>query len=532
MNKFTILALLVLVSVGITATAQPIYQPYSFYSYDMLTSRLYGSDNKSHTAMKPYATGDSIISAPAFSQRHPDTLNRDWASRFYGRHQAEFERGKASLYTDLLPNFVMARDTKNKQDVWLTSMGLQAGGTISNKVSFQTSIFFNKARFAPYYRRYISRTAVIPGQHKQVTLLDGQSPAENTWTYFTGSVSYTPVKYVSIHTGYDKNFIGDGYRSLLLSDFASPHPFLRLTGTLGDVQYTAMWNALEDPSAPRFEKAVRKKGAVIHYLDWNITKKLSVGFFDAVVWATADSLGNKRGFDWGYASPIIFLRPVESDGGSPDNAVMGFTAKYKLFDKMALYGQFALDEFQSKSFFSSDGSSTNKWGVQLGVRGADPFKISGVNYLFEFNTVRPYTFSERVSVVNYAHYNEPLGHPYGANFRELLGILSYRLRRIELSTQLLYSRYGLDENGLNYGKDIFKKYTQPARSKGNYIAQGLGTDLYYTDTKVAYLLNAPYNLRLEAGVVTRNERNRQEKNVATIFTLGLRSSFQKLYQDF
>lgn len=524
--------LILLVSLTLTAAqSQTLYQPYSFERYRKIEDRIYGNGEKAHTALKPFSTGDSAQTAPIFSLSIADS-NAFSRKRLLYSHQLEVRKRCLAFYADLLPDFIVGSDTKNDRQVHFRSIGAEMGGTLQNKLSFQANISFNQWKYPDYIQRYISQHGVIPGQREEVQSASGVYPYKDNWTYIAGSVSYSPVKYISIHAGYDKSFIGDGYRSILLSDFASPHPFFRLTGNLGDVQYTAMWSGLQDPSAPRFEKRARTKGAVIHYLDWNITQKLSIGFFDAVIWANADSLGNKRGFDWGYASPIIFLRPVESDGGSPDNAVMGLTAKYKIFDKMAVYGQFALDEFQAKSFFSSDGSSRNKWGVQLGVRGTDPFRIKGLHYLAEFNTVRPYTFSERVSVLNYAHFNEPLGHPYGANFREVLGMLSYSFHRFQISTQLLYSRYGLDKDGQNYGRDIFKLYTRPVRDMGNYIGQGIETNLYYTDTKLAYILNPSYNLRFEAGMTTRNEKNEISKNSASIFTIGLRSSFRKLYQDF
>ena len=41
------------------------------------------------------------------------------------------------------------------------------------------------------------------------------------------SVSYTPNKVLNIQFGHGKNFIGDGYRSLFLSDVSSPYPFLK-----------------------------------------------------------------------------------------------------------------------------------------------------------------------------------------------------------------------------------------------------------------------------------------------------------------
>lgn len=526
------LAASLLLSGGLAA--QTVFPGYNYRFYEKLNSAVYSPGSKIHSSLKPFLPSDSLLEVACDSVFNAGNTSGKGgtAQKLLTAHLIEKNSENAFWYADILPKLTAGHESGGNNDTYMMSAGYQAGGVIAKKLSFQTSGFFSRAKFPAYYTNYMQAHGVIPGQRHQVTTTGGVAEDVQNWNYFTGSISYTPVKYFNIEAGYDKNFIGDGYRSLLLSDFASPYPFAKLTATIGDVRYMAMWAAMTDPSAPRFDNSARGKGAVFHYLDWNVSRKLSVGFFDAIVWASADSLGNRRGFNWGYANPFIFLRPVESDGGSPDNAVMGFTAKYELTGNMAVYGQFALDEFEAKNFFTSNGSSRNKWGFQLGVRGDGLLKIPSLNYLLEYNTVRPYTFSERVSVVNYAHYNEPIGHPFGANFRELLGTLSYSYKRFNISTELLYSRYGLDKDGLNYGKDIFKLYTQPAKDKGNRIGQGLSTDLWFTDTRIAWIINAKSNLRLEAGLVSRNEKNDENSNNTAWITFGLRSSFRNLYHDF
>lgn len=136
-----------------------------------------------------------------------------------------------------------------------------------------------------------------------------------------------------------------------------------------------------------------------------------------------------------YLNPFIFLRPVEASLDSPDNAVIGFSGKYKLFEHLALYSQFVLDEFESKNFFSSTGSSRNKYGFQIGLRGSELLGIKKLNYLLESNNVKPYTYSEQNAIINYAQNNEPIADPLGANFREFIGILNYSIGRFDFSAQ-------------------------------------------------------------------------------------------------
>src|SRR5690606_3001957 len=175
----------------------------------------------------------------------------------------------------------------------------------------------------------------------------------------------------------------------------------------------------------------------------------------------------------------------------------------------------------------------NKWGAQLGVRGFDMFGVRKLNFLAELNTARPYTYTHFDPISNYAHFSQPLAHPLGANFREVVGILNYSFKRFDLSLQGNYSTYGLDpDKDTNYGKDIFKSYRTFVSRYDNEIGQGVKTNLGYLDGRISYLLNPLYNLRFELGGAFRQERNELGRNTSALLTIGLRSSFRNLYYDF
>ena len=73
----------------------------------------------------------------------------------------------------------------------------------------------------------------------------------------------------------------------------------------------AMWASFTDPVDLDATGKNRGKGGVFHYLDWNVSNRFSVGFFDAVIWYNKDDFGHARPFDFSYVNPIIFLRPVK-----------------------------------------------------------------------------------------------------------------------------------------------------------------------------------------------------------------------------
>jgi len=320
---------------------------------------------------------------------------------------------------------------------------------------------------------------------------------------------------------------------MLLSDVPFNYPFFKIVANIGRIQYTTMWAQFIDMRYPKasYDNGYRKKWGVFNYLDWNVSTKVSVGLFGGVIWQDSDSLG-KRGFDMSYINPIIFLRPVEFSVGSSDNAIMGLNVKYALSRNSAFYGQFLLDEFKLSEMTKGNGWWGNKFSGQLGFRSNNLFKFPNLNGLTEVNAARPFTYSQRSSLNNYGHYNQPLAHPLGANFVEWVNIADYRYKRWFLRGEVMYAHYGLDTAGTNYGKDIFKSYYTRTQDYDNKIGNGLSTNLLYLQGTLAFLLNPKYNLRLEASVVARRESNDLGRTSELIFQLGLRSTFRQLYYDF
>ncbi|WP_221452848.1 gliding motility protein RemB [Mucilaginibacter sp. FT3.2] len=513
-----------------TASAQAEYQPYSYQFYQKLNPNLYSITTREHTAIKPFFSPDSIIKFhyDSLMGYQPKNLQHNQAYRkLFNEHLIDIKGEDATFYADLLPDFSIGRDFSGKLNTHTTSLGLQFGGTIGDKFQYYVSGYASRAVLPDYLSTYVNQVGIIPGQAYAKTYGNN----DYDWSYITALVSYTPNKFLNIAAGRDKTFIGDGYRSLLLSDYASPYPFLKLTGTLGNVRYMVMWTYMNDPASTSQYGINRKKFGVFHYLDYNVNNRLSFGFFDNVIGFFTDDNGVKRPIDFNYINPIIFMKPVNNSSNDPDKSLLGFTGKYKISNGITAYGQFALNEFHSKDFFSSNGAVDNKYGWQLGIRGTNLFKINNLTFLIETNNVKPYTYSARSTIENYSENGEPLAHPWGANFRELVGLLNYTYKRFDFSGEIDLGRYGLNEDGLNYGKDIFKLYTFPAKPYGNYTGQGLTTNMIYLEEKVAFVVNPKYNLRVELGGIYRTEKNSQFTDRTNMITLGLRSSFRSLYTD-
>jgi len=529
-GKLTLVAGLILFSTTLVR-AQAVLLPYSYQLDQKFNSSIYSTENSFHTSLKPFLV-DSLI-APRYNQILQvgvDSNRKGWILRkIFNEHLFDVKTKEFTFYGDYLPDLQLGHDFAGKTNTYLNTRAYQLGGTVGSKFFFYTSGYTTQGKFPNYLNSYIDKIDFVPGQ--AYNFYSGKTLKD--WTYVTAIISYTPIKQLNITLGEDKTFIGDGYRSLLLSDFAANYPLLRLTANLGKVQYMMMAAYMEDQQAKQFDSYgnYRRKWAAFHYLDWNITNRLSLGYFNALIASEADNTGNFHGFDANYINPVYFSNALNPTPSQPDNILTGFTGKYKIFDKTAIYAQLLINRFNAGDFFSG-GSSDNTNGVQLGIRGADLFKVSNFNYLFEYNTVKPYTYASQQPITSYTEFSEPLGDPLGANFREFIGILNYTVGRFDFMGQLNYAKYGLDPTAAaNFGQDMTKAFNSATATTAN-VGQGLSTTLRYAQGSISFLINPKYNLRLELGGLIREQINTKGDTKTALFTFGLRSTFRDLYSDF
>jgi hypothetical protein len=487
-----------------------------------------------HSSIQPYelrdlAGGNTIDSILGIG-RVVDTSEGSWLHRkIFSEHLLEVSTDDYRLYADFLPDFQIGRDMKDSRNTNLNTRGFAVGGSVSTNFSFTSEFYENQAKFPKYIDAFVRKYDVVPGQGAQKYY----DPETFDFAYSSAVISYRPSKYLGVQGGQGKNFIGDGYRSLLLSDAAFNYPYLKLTADIWKMKYMCMWAEFQDIRNTSGSDIfpMDKKSGVFHYLDIHLTDRLSLGLFEGIIWLPEDS-SHYRGFEWNYLNPIIFLRPVEYSIGSPDNVLMGLNLRYLVSSKTALYGQVLIDEMTVGEYIKNTGYWANKYGIQAGVKSFEPVNITGLFVQTEVNLASPYTYSHREPLKNYGHYNQSLAHPLGANFYESVTIAEYHAARFDLRGQVTVARYGDDSSAVSYGKDIYKSYDLRAGDYGQYIGQGVKTNLLYADVRVAYVLNPITNLRFELGAAYRRLTSSVDSQESFTVTFGLRSSFRNLYYDF
>lgn len=516
-KKFLFLIIFSILGLNSKAQYIPIYHQYS------PINNWYDETKTAHTSLQP------IYIEPI------DTLVKStrkyWFTRkLFDEHLVQIKKNDATLNIDFMPDLYIGRDNGNSKNVWNNTRGFRFFGTVNKNFSYDLNIYENQADFPVYFDSLSRQSQSVPSQGS-----DKYQPGQTTYdyAYTQGHIAYRAGSF-HLQLGNDKLFIGDGYRSMLLSDVSVPYPYFRATFENKKVQYAAIYMQHIDLQAPIISNDLgfRRKWAVMHYLNWNVSKKFSLGFFDALVWQDDDSLG-KRGFEMQYANPVIFLRAAEYMNRSTDNALIGINLKYQLHPKIKIYSQFALDELKIDEYVKQSGWWANKYALQLGAKfftNVGDVKVMGFS---EVNTARPFMYTHKNTLRSYTNYNDALAHPLGANFVENVTRLELQYQRFNFFAQVNYSRYGLDSaNGnTNVGSNIFASYFTRDKEYDNRTLQGIPGSLLFVDTRVSYLLNPKMNMRLELGYVYRDTEVDGRSDRTGIVTVGLRSSWRNLYQD-
>ena len=415
------------------------------------------------------------------------------------------------------------KESDNDATQYLNSRGVTIRGRIANKIGFSSTIIENQERGPSYFQDRVNGVKAVPG-------VGFYKPFKTTgFDYFDarGYITFNATKYIDIQFGYDKNFIGNGYRSLLLSDWGNSYLFAKLNTKIWKINYQNIFMELVPQFKKRSDSLLSRKYAAVHHLSMNVTKWLNVGLFEGIIF------GRRDHYDFQYLNPIIFYRHIEGTIGSPDNALAGFDFKANIARRFQLYGQFLLDEFILSKVKNNPSNWVNKWAIQAGVKYIDAFGMKNLDLQFETNRVRPFTYSHNDTVANYTHYNQPMAHPLGANFQEFVGVLNYQpTPKWRVNARIIYYNQGLDSAGINYGANPLRDYTTRTMEEGYNIGSGNKATCFNGTLNVSYELRE--NLFLEATLQQRNYKLESVPGTvnSTFVSAGIRLNMFKRAYDF
>ena len=438
----------------------------------------------------------------------------------------------------------MGKDSRSGNSLFINTRGVEIRGMIDRKIGFYTYLGENQARLPSYVSDYsnIYGYYIVPHQGFWKDFKNGGVDFFEARAYIDFNIS----KHIWMQFGHDRTNIGNGFRSLIFSDFSPPNLFLRANAKIWKLNYffqlsrmSAQVNSSSNGTAGT--KRIPDKFMAFHQVSINIGKKFNLGFFESIIFAPQDSV-NGGVFELSYLNPVIFYRAVEQQNGSTDNVVLGLDWKWLARKRLSFYGQIVLDEFVLKNIRAGNGWWANKFSIQAGVKYIDVAGINNLDLQLEGNVVRPYTYTHANQFTSYTNFMQPIAHPLGANFYELTAIIRYQpLPKLNLTIKSFFAQTGRDEGAasiatgapfLNWGGDINKSYLTRQQDFNNKIGQGYDNTIIYSDLLASYMLRHNFFIDLKQTFRNSKSSNPYFNNNTTLTSVALRWNIAARSYDF
>ncbi len=377
---------------------------------------------------------------------------------------------------------------------YINTRGGSIRATIDDKVSLYTSLTENQVIYPEFVHAYADSLSVVPGRG-----FHNRNGREFDYFEPKAGISADVTKHINATLGYDKQFIGDGYRSLFLSENSNNSAFLRFNTQFWKIKYTNIYQELAKDDTDGPDTLIGKKYSVTHHLSFDATDWLNIGVFESIVFDRQDQ------FEFHYLNPVIFYRAIEQQLGSADNVLVGVNYSALIKNRVKLYGQFVLDEFRIDDLREGQ-VWTNKSGWQQGVKYINAFDVNQLDLQVEVNRVRPYTYLHNNFITGYTGYGQALAHPLGASFTEAIAMARYQpINRLNLNGMVTYAKYGRDPDSQSWGSDVANK-TDRDRPFNTGVETGQGWDNTSLNVQGRASFELKHNLNLDLqGVYKRLE---------------------------
>lgn len=428
------------------------------------------------------------LNTASINSKYYQTTTKPAFKYFYKTPANFFEINQEFFYMKLNPiiNFKLAKASNDNELIFQNTRGIEVRGAIDDRVYFYTNILETQHRFADYVNERIENDEAVPGANFFKTYQSEIFNITNGYDYLNaqGYIGFNLTKHIGLQFGHGQNFIGNGYRSLLLSDYGSNYFYLKFNTKVWRLHYQNIFAelaAVPDPLV-RGDELLPRKYMAAHYLDFRLFKNMTIGLYEAIIFSRNNQ------FEFQYLNPVILYRTVEQYIGSPDNALIGLNFKWNLLNKFQIYSQLMLDEFKfDELFLERRGWWANKYGFQLGLKYINTLGIDHLDTQIEYNQVRPYTYTHRDSSASYSHYHQPLAHPLGANVNEIIFKARYQpIHKLVFDARFLLINYGEEGADTNWGTNILLPHTTREMDFGNEIGQGIGTNVAIFGLDVSY----------------------------------------------
>lgn len=488
-----------LVNTSLQAQSYIDYSLLSNQNYYNAEAQLY-NDSVQHnvlTACKPFvvdnATNDNLIQN-----------KKGYIKRKLFVQDFVVLRDSTASYLRLNPilNITLTQDSVR---LYQNTRGVYANGKLGKYLTFNTWFTENQALLPTYLQAYAKATEIIPGQGRY----KAYKKTGVDYTNASGYITYMR-RHLAIQVGSGKQFVGDGYRSLFMSDIGLNYPFARVSVNYKHFFYQTQYALLTNIDLNRYttysgltEPYFNKTALTTHILGASFfNNKLQLTLFD--VKQTEASFNTTAGkFNVLLVNPIITLTSATTNN-------IGLCVKYRFVKKAYLYAQWILHSFNE--------------GVQLGVKSFDSFTIKGLTLQGEYT-------SNQAKQSSVLQYNQPINHPWNYNYEEIYTTVNY-VSKYGIGASATYN-YLKPQNSLttinregqlssittNNASGVHPSYFNNVEYQKN-----IALKLFYIPNQTNYLtVFASYEQRTNTGIKNYN---------STYITMGLQCKLSQLYYNF
>jgi hypothetical protein len=327
------------------------------------------------------------------------------------------------------------------------------------------------------------------------------------YAYAIGNIIYSPHKKIDLIAGNNQQFIGSGYRSMLLSDNSSYSPYFRVDYYISkrfsfNYLRSRNMNLVRKKTFTTVEGFYQPKGLSVNYLTFHASNYVNISLFDGSIWAMGDSL-KTRPVNPLFYNPVPIVSAFLND--SISYSIQGFNLNWQLGQNIRSYAQFAIGKLDFKQI-----------AYQIGFRIYDPLKLKKSMVQLEFNSASNNMYQSQFSRLNYSNYNLPLAHTKGNAFKELVLRFNWE-----------YKRCYMDVKSISYYLENFNRTALLPIPKNNITPNGF---VFHNQLELGYRFNKKINLTIFANAIYRYDDTSKSQNF--IVSSGIRTALINHYNDY
>ena len=485
--------------------------PYSAQNKNSSFSSYYFAPYKKvlHSSIQPYL--ETI-------QYYSDTLKSKYrtklGNKIFEHSLLNVTQDDIHITADPLFNFTIGPKNNDLDYRYYSNVrGVKISADLSDNFSFETRFYENQF-FYPLYLQEKSKHRAIP-QMGIEGIAYGIGRAKSfkgnghDASLANGYLSFSPISEINFQFGHGRHFFGDGYRSLLISDYAPDYPYFSGQYFLFDnkilYKHVTSWmkNLERIPAASTPEALFIPKSTSFNQLSYSPNKRFSISLFECGVYQSFDTKNGVISPNLSFFLPIMGTKALDID--TTNNIIYGFNWAFLFFNNLKIYNQIA---FKSINFSK---------GFQLGIKWFNPLEISNSFLNIEWNISPSGLYSMRQGQVNqsYSHLGHELAHPLGSGFQELL-------IRGQFSYKMLFFRFNY--NYANFitgysGNETFEPLENLLFSINSE------NNRWFLNTSIGVMLNKATNMEISIGHITRIYNSLTENYIFLSWQTNLKNDY-------